>query len=42
MDQILDVIIIGGGKSGLASGYYLRRHKINFLIVDQEERCGGA
>ena len=42
MQEILDVIVIGGGQSGLACGYYLRRHKLNFLIVDKEEKCGGA
>ena len=42
MHKILDVIVIGGGQSGLACGYYLRRHKLNFLILDKEEKCGGA
>jgi thioredoxin reductase len=42
MYEILDVIVIGGGQSGLACGYYLRRHKLNFLILDKEEKCGGA
>lgn len=42
MDPIVDVIVIGGGQSGLACGYYLRRHKLNFLILDKEEKCGGA
>ena len=42
MHEILDVIVIGGGQSGLACGYYLRRHKLNFLILDKEEKCGGA
>ena len=42
MRKILDVIVIGGGQSGLASGYYLRRHKLNFLLLDKEEKCGGA
>lgn len=42
MQEILDVIVIGGGQSGLACGYYLRRHKLNFLILDKEEKCGGA
>lgn len=42
MDQILDVIVIGGGQSGLACGYYLRRSKLNYLILDKQEQCGGA
>lgn len=42
MNKILDVIIVGGGQSGLACGYYLRRNKVNFLLLDKEEKCGGA
>jgi len=42
MSEILDVIIIGGGQSGLACGYYLRRNKLNYLILDKQEKCGGA
>lgn len=42
MQEILDVIVIGGGQSGLACGYYLRRHKLNFLLLDKEEKCGGS
>lgn len=37
-----DVIIIGGGQAGLAVAYYLRREGIDFLILDAEERPGGA
>ncbi|MBB4803546.1 ArsO family NAD(P)H-dependent flavin-containing monooxygenase [Nodularia spumigena CS-584] len=42
MDKIFDSIIIGGGQSGLACGYYLRRSKLEYLILDKQERCGGA
>ena len=42
MNKILDVIVVGGGQSGLACGYYLRRNKVNFLLLDKEEKCGGA
>lgn len=42
MIKILDVIVIGGGQSGLACGYYLRRSKLNYLILDKQEQCGGA
>lgn len=42
MNKILDVIVIGGGQSGLACGYYLRRNKLNYLILDQQGQCGGA
>lgn len=42
MNKIVDVIIIGGGQSGLASGYYLRRSNLNYIILDKQEACGGA
>ena len=42
MDTIYDVIVIGGGQSGLASAYYLRRHKFNYLVLDSQPQCGGA
>jgi len=37
-DQALDthdIIIVGGGQMGLALGYYLRRAKADFLILDR-------
>lgn len=37
-----DVIIIGGGQAGLATAYFLKRQKINFLILDNQEQSGGA
>ncbi|HLZ15435.1 MAG TPA: ArsO family NAD(P)H-dependent flavin-containing monooxygenase [Cyclobacteriaceae bacterium] len=37
-----DVVVIGGGQSGLAVGYYLRRTNLSFLILDKEERPGGS
>ncbi|MBA1273928.1 MULTISPECIES: ArsO family NAD(P)H-dependent flavin-containing monooxygenase [Stutzerimonas] len=38
----LDVIIIGGGQSALATAYFLRRAKLSFLILDAGEKPGGA
>ena len=40
--KIYDVIVIGGGQSGLAAGYYLRRTGLDYLILDREENPGGA
>jgi putative flavoprotein involved in K+ transport len=37
-----DVVIIGGGQSGLAVGYYLRRTNLSFVILDQENEAGGS
>lgn len=37
-----DVIVIGGGQSGLAVGYYLRRTNLSFIILDNEKEAGGA
>ena len=37
-----DVIVIGGGQSGLAMGYYLRRSGLSYLILDNQRETGGA
>jgi Predicted flavoprotein involved in K+ transport len=37
-----DVIIIGGGQSGLAVAYYLRRSGLRFVILDKENKPGGS
>lgn len=42
MDEIFDVIVIGGGQSALACGYYLRRAKLKYLILDKQDIPGGA
>lgn len=40
--KIYDLIIIGGGQSALACGYYLRRTDLDYIILDNQEKCGGA
>ena len=40
--SIHDVIIIGGGQSALACGYYLRRLDADWVILDAQEEAGGA
>ena len=42
MAKIYDLIIIGGGQSALACAYFLRRSGIDYLILDDQEQCGGA
>jgi putative flavoprotein involved in K+ transport len=37
-----DVVVIGGGQAGLATGYYLRRSGLAFVILDAEPAPGGA
>jgi putative flavoprotein involved in K+ transport len=37
-----DVIVIGGGQSGLAMGYYLRRTGLSYVILDNQKEAGGA
>jgi cation diffusion facilitator CzcD-associated flavoprotein CzcO len=41
MVNFYDVIIIGGGQSGLACAYYLRRTGLKYLILDDQKTCGG-
>lgn len=38
----IDVIVIGAGQAGLATGYYLRRAGVDFTILDAQEAPGGA
>jgi putative flavoprotein involved in K+ transport len=38
----IDVVVIGGGQAGLATGYYLRRTGLEFVILDAEDGPGGA
>jgi thioredoxin reductase len=40
--EILDCIVIGGGQAGLACGYYLQKTNLNYLILDEQEKAGGA
>ncbi|WP_406394433.1 ArsO family NAD(P)H-dependent flavin-containing monooxygenase [Streptomyces sp. NBC_00887] len=37
-----DVVVIGGGQSGLAAGYHLRRLGVDFVILDGQTTPGGA
>lgn len=40
--QTYDVLVIGGGQSGLAVGYYLRRSGLNYKIIDRQAAAGGS
>ena len=37
-----NTIVIGGGQAGLATGYYLKQHKQDFVILDKNERTGDS
>jgi len=36
------VIVIGAGQAGLSAGYFLKNNKIDFLILDANERVGDS
>lgn len=40
--QSYDVIVIGGGQAGLATGYHLRQQGQRFVILDANERIGDS
>lgn len=42
MSPTLDVVVVGGGQAGLAAGFYLRRHGLDFVILDAQSTPGGA
>ncbi|MGW7360822.1 ArsO family NAD(P)H-dependent flavin-containing monooxygenase [Streptomyces sp. NPDC054802] len=42
MTRHADVVVIGGGQSGLAAGYHLRRLGVNFTVLDARSTPGGA
>ncbi|MEV5491499.1 ArsO family NAD(P)H-dependent flavin-containing monooxygenase [Streptomyces bobili] len=42
MSHTTQVVVIGGGQSGLAAGYHLRRLGIDFVILDVRTTPGGA
>jgi cation diffusion facilitator CzcD-associated flavoprotein CzcO len=37
-----DVIVVGGGQSALAVGYYLRRTNLSYAMLDDGRAPGGA
>jgi len=39
---VLDVIVIGGGQSGLAAGYFLQQEGLSFRILDAGLRTGDS
>ncbi|MDT0328616.1 ArsO family NAD(P)H-dependent flavin-containing monooxygenase [Nocardiopsis lambiniae] len=41
-EHTVDVAVIGGGQAGLAAGYFLRRAKADFVILDAGNGPGGS
>lgn len=39
--QSFDVVVIGAGQAGLASGWHLKQQGLNFLILDEQSQPGG-
>ena len=39
---VRDLIIIGGGQSGLATAYHLQRSALDFILLDEQSAPGGA
>lgn len=37
-----DVIVVGGGQAGLATGYHLARRDLRFVILDAHDRIGDS
>ncbi len=40
--ESIGTVVIGGGQAGLSVGYHLQRLGVPFVILDAEERIGGA
>jgi len=38
--KYINTIVVGGGQAGLATGYYLKRNGIDFVILDESESPG--
>lgn len=41
-DSPLDVLVIGAGQAGLATGYHLKRRGLDFHVVEQSARLGDS
>lgn len=40
--KIYDTIVIGGGQAGLSVAYFLLRSKLEYLVLDNQAKPGGA
>jgi putative flavoprotein involved in K+ transport len=42
MAAFYDVLVIGGGQAGLATGYHLQRAGLSFAILERAPEPGGS
>ncbi len=42
MVDVYDILVVGGGQSGLTCGYYLRKLDFSYIILDKQSEGGGA
>lgn len=42
MQKLFDVIVIGGGQSGLATGYHLQKKGLSFVILEANDQAVGS
>ena len=40
--KIYDTLVIGGGQAGLSMAYFLRRKKLDYLVLDNQSKPGGS
>jgi len=40
--KVYDTLIIGAGQAGLSVAYFLRRNKLDYLVLDDKEKTGGS
>ena len=40
--KIYETLVIGGGQAGLSVAYFLRRYKIEYLVLDDQDQAGGS
>lgn len=41
-DERFDVVVVGAGQAGLATGYFLQRQRVRFVLLDAAPRIGHA
>ena len=39
---MIDCVVVGGGQAGLAASFYLRRAGVDHVVLDAQDRPGGA